>query len=156
MPRSFRKRASCLRGEDGYTLTEMLVVIALIALIAAVLTPQLIGQMTRARAKTAQLQLDTVASAVELFRSDVGRYPTQAEGLQALLTDPGGIQGWTGPYLKDATALNDPWNKKLIYVIDTNSLNFAVESLGADGKQGGAGADRDLRAPSNSTATTSQ
>lgn len=149
MPKSILTRTSRLGGDEGYTLTEMLVVIALIALIAAVLTPQLIGQMTRARAKTAQLQLDTVASAVELFRSDVGRYPTKAEGLQSLLTEPGAVEGWTGPYLKDAKALNDPWNRPLNYIEDPQGLSFAVETLGADGKTGGGGADRDLRSPAN-------
>jgi general secretion pathway protein G len=129
----------------------MLVVIALIALIAAVLTPALIGQMTRARAKTAQLQLDTVAAAVELFRSDVGRYPTKAEGLPALLNDPGALDGWTGPYLKDSKALNDPWSRPLAYTVDPQGLSFAVETLGADGKAGGGGADKDLRSPANST-----
>jgi general secretion pathway protein G len=132
----------------------MLVVIALIALIAAVLTPQLIGQMTRARAKTAQLQLDTVASAVELFRSDVGRYPTQTEGLQSLLADPGGTDGWTGPYLKDSKNLNDPWSRPLKYTVDPSGLTFAVQTLGADGKPGGGGADRDLTSPANSTVAT--
>jgi general secretion pathway protein G len=131
----------------------MLVVIALIALIAAVLTPQLIGQMTRARAKTAQLQLDTVAAGVELFRSDVGRYPTPAEGLQSLLADPGGTDGWTGPYLKDSKNLNDPWGRPLIYTVDPDAGKFAVQTLGADGKPGGGGADRDLRSPANSTVT---
>ena len=138
-----------LRAEDGYTLTEMLVVIAIIALIAAVLTPQLMGQLSRARAKSAQLQLDTVASAVELFRSDVGRYPTSAEGLSVLLTDPGSVQGWTGPYIKDPKALNDPWNRPILYKVDADGNSFYVQTLGADGKPGGGGADRDLVSPEN-------
>ncbi|WP_312165810.1 type II secretion system major pseudopilin GspG [Phenylobacterium sp.] len=135
-------------AEDGYTLTEMLVVIAIIALIAAVLTPQLIGQMSRARAKTAQLQLETVASSVELFRSDVGRYPTETEGLRALLADPGGVEGWLGPYLKDEKNLNDPWSRPIIYRYNAENLTFYVETRGRDGKEGGGGADGDIRAPS--------
>lgn len=71
-----------LNSSGGYTLTEMLVVIGIISLIAAVLTPGLMTQLSRARAKSAQLQLDTLASDVEMFRSDVGRYPTQQEGLE--------------------------------------------------------------------------
>jgi general secretion pathway protein G len=147
MPRPVRRRWPRLGGDDGYTLTEMLVVIALIALIAAVLTPALIGQMSRARAKTAEVELNTVAAAVELFRTDVGRYPTQAEGLPALMADPGGVQGWTGPYVKDPNALKDPWNRPLIYAVDPSGVTFSVQTLGADGKPGGGGADRDLRAP---------
>lgn len=155
MPSSVRRKLGRLRANEGYTLTEMLVVIAIIALIAVVLTPQLMGQLSRARAKTAQLQLDTVASAVELFRSDVGRYPTAAEGLQALVSDPG-VDGWTGPYLKDPKAVNDPWNRPIAYSVDPSGNSFYVSSLGADGVQGGDGANRDLRSPEvNTTATNS-
>lgn len=136
-------------GSAGYTLTEMLVVIAIIALIAAVLTPQLMGQMSRSRAKAAQLQLETVASAVELYRTDVGRYPSEAEGLAALLSDPGS-EAWTGPYLKDAKSIVDPWNRPHVYQVDAEGLSFSVSSLGADGKVGGGGANRDLRAPAGS------
>jgi general secretion pathway protein G len=142
-----------LARDDGYTLVEMLVVIAIIALIAAVLTPQLLGQLSRARAKTGQLQVETVASAVELFRSDVGRYPTASEGLNALIADPG-AEGWTGPYLKDPKAVFDPWNHALLYQPTSDGEHFAVVSLGADGKEGGTSADRDIRAPASATTTT--
>jgi general secretion pathway protein G len=133
--------------DDGYTLTEMLVVIGIIALIAAVLTPSILGQMSRARSKAAQLQLDTIASGVEMFNSDVGRYPTTQEGLQALVSPPSGADGWTGPYVRDKKVLNDPWGRPVIYQVDTDARVFVVKSLGADGKPGGAGADRDLQAP---------
>ena len=136
-----------MRGDEGYTLTEMLVVIAIIALIAAVLTPQLLGQLSRARAKTAQLQLDTVASAVELFRTDVGRYPSQSEGLNALLQDPGAAEGWTGPYLKDGKIVRDPWNRLITYKLESDGDRFTVSSLGSDGKQGGGSGARDLVSP---------
>jgi len=145
-----RPCAAGLRGRsDGYTLTEMLVVIGIICLIAAVLTPGLMGQLGRARVKTAELQLQTTASAVELFKSDVGRYPTAQEGLNALVTEPAGLDGWTGPYLKGPKALLDPWNRPLVYVPDPSGQSFIVESLGADGKPGGTGVNRDLKATSN-------
>lgn len=151
-----RKRLRRLRRTDGYTLTEMLVVIGIIALIAAVLTPQLLGQMSRARAKAAQLQVDTVASAVELFRSDVGRYPTEQEGLGALLQEPGDAEGWTGPYLKDSKTIKDPWSRALAYQVDATAQEFSVTSLGADGKIGGVSAARDVRAPTGITITAGQ
>jgi general secretion pathway protein G len=125
----------------------MLVVIGIIALIAAVLTPNLLGQLGRSRAKAAQLQLDTTAAAVEVFRTDVGRYPTQTEGLKALIAEPPSLSGWSGPYLRDSKSLADPWNDPLTYQLAGDGRSFVVSSLGADGKTGGAGLDRDLRSP---------
>ncbi|HUO23357.1 MAG TPA: type II secretion system major pseudopilin GspG [Caulobacteraceae bacterium] len=136
-----------LTREDGYTLTEMLVVIGIICLIAAVLTPNLLNQLGRSKAKAAQLQLDTTASSIELFKSDVGRYPTQAEGLKALVQDPDSLAGWTGPYLKGAQSLNDPWNDPIVYTLAADGRSFTVQSLGADGKPGGTGLNADIRAP---------
>lgn len=132
--------------EDGYTLTEMLVVIGIIALIAAVLTPTLMGQLSRSRAKAAQLQLKSTLSAVELFREDVGRYPTQAEGLAVLLKTPPGADAWTGPYVEDSVALNDPWGQPILYTLTANGRP-QVKTLGADGKPGGSSADRDIVLP---------
>ncbi len=140
------------RPDAGYTLTEMLVVIGIIGLIAAVLTPNIINQFARAKAKAAQLQLDTLAANIETFSSDVGRYPTQKEGLEALVTQPASVEGWTGPYLRDSKMLNDPWGRPIIYTVDSDRHTFVVESLGADGKQGGDGVDRDLKSPSTSGA----
>jgi general secretion pathway protein G len=145
-----------LKGSDGYTLTEMLVVVGVIALIAAVLVPTLMGQMQRARAKAARVQIDNIASAVEMFRSDVGHYPTTAEGaLKALLTNGSTIEGWTGPYLKDAKTLNDPWNREIKYELSADAETFTLTSLGADGKVGGVGPNLDLQAPVQATATAS-
>ena len=135
--------------EAGYTLTEMLVVIGIVGLIAAVLAPGLMGQLGRARVKTAQVQLDTTASAVELFMSDVGRYPTPTEGLGVLIAEPAGVPGWTGPYLRDARALSDPWGRPIVYLPQADGAGFAVKSLGADGKPGGSGADRDIQSPTS-------
>jgi general secretion pathway protein G len=125
----------------------MLVVIAIIGLIAAILTPGLMNQLGRAKAKAAQLQLDSTAAAVELFRSDVGRYPMQSEGLSVLVNEPANVEGWTGPYIKDPKVLSDPWNNPIRYVAAADGRSFYVESLGADGKPGGSGMDRDLRSP---------
>ncbi len=135
------------RADAGYTLTEMLVVIGIIGLIAAVLTPGIIGQFSRAKVKAAQLQLDTIAADVESFSSDVQRYPTQQEGLSALLQEPAGVDGWSGPYVRDRKVLSDPWGRPLLYTVDADKRTFTVTSLGADGKPGGSGVDRDLQAP---------
>jgi general secretion pathway protein G len=104
------------------------------------------GQLGRARVKSAQLQLESVAAAVEMFQSDVGRYPTASEGLKALVAEPADVEGWTGPYVKSASALKDPWTGQILYrAIDDGA--FEVVSLGSDRKAGGAGTKRDLVAP---------
>ncbi len=144
MRRAVRRNA-LTPPDGGYTLTEMLVVIGIICLIAAVLTPNLMGQLGRARAKAAELQLQNVAAAVEVFHSDVGRYPSQAEGLGALVTEPGGVEGWSGPYMRDSKALLDPWNRPLIYKLDPDGNHFQIITLGSDGKPGGTGQARDLQ-----------
>lgn len=137
-----------MNRDAGYTLTEILVVMAIIGLIAAVLTPGIIGQLGRARAKTAQVQLETVAAAVESFRSDVGRYPSNAEGLNALMSQPSSADGWTGPYMKNTKALQDPWGHAIDYKESDDTLTFVVTSFGADGVQDGTGLNKDLHAPS--------
>ena len=141
------RRTMTGRGSKaGYTLTEMLVVIAVIGLIAAFLTPNLLAQLGRAKSKTAQLQLNGIAGALTLYRDDVGHYPTQAEGLAALTAEPPGATGWTGPY-QSASSLRDPWGQPILYSLNTTTGKFQVKSLGADDKPGGRGADRDLEAP---------
>ncbi|WP_246263323.1 type II secretion system major pseudopilin GspG [Caulobacter soli] len=125
----------------------MLVVIAIIGLIAAVLTPNLMGQLGRARVKSAQLQLESVAAAVEMFHSDTGRYPTAGEGLKVLITEPADVEGWTGPYLKSAANLKDPWTNDILYRVVDDDGDFKVVSLGSDRKVGGSGTKRDLVAP---------
>jgi len=143
-------RRSAWRGlgrDDGYTLTEILVVMAIIGLIAAVLTPNLMGQLGRSRAKAAQVQVESVAAAVEMFRSDVGRYPAQSEGLQALIAQPADSEGWTGPYVRNDRTLRDPWGTAIEYRRSEDGRTFVVTSLGADGQAGGDGLNRDLGAP---------
>jgi len=129
-------------SEAGYTLAEMLVVILIISLIAAVLTPSLLGQLSRSRAKTAALQIDTTTAALENYREDMGHYPAQEEGLAVLVSAP--AEGsWLGPYLKNEKSLNDPWGRPLVYALSAEG-EASVTSLGADGKSGGKGVDQDI------------
>jgi len=144
MPRSIYRsvQGSDALDDAGYTLTEMLVVILIITLIAAVVTPTILSQLGRAKAKTAALQLDSTAATLTMFREDTGRFPTETEGLAALVEDSG-IAGWTGPYLKSDKGINDPWNRKLVYKLDSDG-QVILTSLGADGKTGGKGIDQDI------------
>jgi general secretion pathway protein G len=136
-----------LNAEAGYTLTEMLAVMVIIGLIAAALAPGLVSQLGRSRVKAAQAQVETVAAAVEMFRSDVGRYPTQSEGLQALIAEPGDVEGWTGPYVKSERVLLDPWGRRMDYKLGEEGRSYAVTSFGADGVANGSGMNRDLTSP---------
>jgi general secretion pathway protein G len=131
--------------DDGYTLTEMLVVIVIIGLIAAAVTPAVIGQLGRARVKAARLQIDTVAASLESFREDLGRYPLEGEGLAALRTKPANNGAWLGPYVRGANTLIDPWGRPLVYSTHDAGASFAVGTLGADGRVGGDGANQDVQ-----------
>lgn len=138
--RARRRRYS----SQGYTLTEMLVVLVIIGLISAVVVPQTLGQMDRAKARTAKLQLQNIASALEFYAGDVGRYPTAAEGLKALVKQPAGAEDWRGPYLREEALVRDPWGRPCVYEPGAEGAEFKISSLGSDGKPGGEGAAKDI------------
>jgi len=133
-------------SEAGYTLTELLVVIVVLALIAAAVTPQILGRFNTAKTRTAQLQANTLAAALDDFFIDVGRYPTSQEGVDALLTAPAGVKSWNGPYVRSGRTLLDPWDRQyLIGQPAARNQPPPVVSLGADGGEGGEGPDADVR-----------
>lgn len=128
----------------GATILEILIVLSIISMIAAVVGPRLIGYLGRAKTDTAELQIDQLRNAVQLFYIDTGRYPSGAEGLSALYSAPAGAPDWDGPYLEAADALVDPWGREYIYETPTQDRDFQVQSLGRDGTAGGTGEDADL------------
>ena len=133
------------RAREGYTLTEMLVVLVIIGLISAIIVPQTLGQMDRAKARSARLKLESVAAALEMYSADLARYPTQDEGLDALLEPPVEVPEWTGPYLSERSLLTDPWGGAVLYEPPaTPGEKFTLTSLGADGAPGGKGFKRDI------------
>jgi general secretion pathway protein G len=144
MARLSLRRKNAARAKSrlpGYTLTEMLVVIAIIGLIAAVI-PETIGQLGKAQSRAAKLQLQSVAASLELFQGDNGRFPSAQEGLMALMVRPQGLENWNGPYLHSKDQLNDPWGHPFRYAV--KDVGVSVTTLGADDKEGGEGADRDV------------
>jgi general secretion pathway protein G len=125
----------------------MLVVLVIIGMLAGLVGPKLFGRVDSSKVKTAQIQVKMFKGALETFRLDVGRLPTQAEGLLVLNqapTDEGARMRWHGPYLDQDVPL-DPWGNPYVYSLPgANGQPFALYSLGADGKRGGEGAEADV------------
>ncbi len=133
------------RARGGFSLIELMVVIIILGLLAALVMPNVLGQSEQAKARLACVQMKSLAQALESFRMDNGRYPSTEEGLDALRTnpDPERYTGYLpGGYLSGSGALRDPWNNPYIYIRENGS--FEIVSLGADGQEGGSGHDRDL------------
>jgi general secretion pathway protein G len=135
-PSTARRRAR------GFTLIELLVVLAILTLLAGLVGPRVLGQLGGAKAKTAAVQIADLDKSLELFKLDVGRYPTTQEGLQALVVKPGAVNGWNGPYLKGGVP-SDPWGNPYRYA--NNGGAIEIISLGADGAAGGDGENADVR-----------
>jgi general secretion pathway protein G len=130
--------------EAGFTLVELLVVLAIIGLIAALVAPQVLRYLGAARAETTQAQLKNIGSALELYYLDSGKYPSSDIGLNALVAAPNDGSVWNGPYLKSEAALKDAWGNKFAYEQTGDPVTIVVKSLGRDGKPQGQGLDSDL------------
>lgn len=131
-----------VKERKGFTLIELLVVITILGLLALLVAPKMLGRVSPAKQKAAQIQIELFGTALDTFRLDVGRYPTTSEGLQALRTNPG-IEGWNGPYLQKEIPL-DPWVNPYIYTSPGNHGEYDLISLGADKIQGGEGENQDI------------
>lgn len=131
-------------SEAGLTLVEMIVVLAIIALVAALIVPNVIGRPDQARVTTAKADLATIAAQLTTYRLDNGAYPTGAQGLKALVektqVPPLPAAFPEGGYL--STMPQDPWGKPYLY--ESNGSNYEIKSLGRDGQPGGEGVDEDI------------
>lgn len=124
----------------------MLVVLALLALIAAFAAPRVIGLFGKAKGDAAKIQIEMLAGALDHYRLDVGSYPSDEQGLQALVAKPADVARWNGPYLQGREVPPDPWGRAYRYhVVDDPGRGFEIMSLGADGAEGGDGDDADIR-----------
>ena len=130
--------------QSGFTLLELLVVLAILGLLAAIVGPQVIKYLGSSKTQTASVQVKNVAAALELFRLDAGRYPTPQEGLDALLKPPPSVPVWNGPYLPQASALIDPWQKPYLFKTPGEHGEIDVYSLGSDNAAGGSGEAKDV------------
>jgi general secretion pathway protein G len=135
-----RRPAATRVAEHGYTLVELLVVLAIIGLLAGLVGPRVLGHLSDSKVKAARIQIDGFAAALDLFHLDNGRYPTSAEGLAALVQKPDGLGGWNGPYLKANALPSDPWGRPYVYLSPGQHGAYDILSLGAEGREGAAGA----------------
>jgi general secretion pathway protein G len=130
--------------EEGYTLVELLVVLAILGLLATIATTQVLRYFASAKLSTAHAQIESFSSALDLYKLDVGRYPTSQEGLAALKQKPATADTWNGPYVKTTTNLNDPWGRPYNYASPGRHGEFDLFSNGPDGETGN-GADPPIR-----------
>ena len=129
---------------SGFTLIEMMVVLSILGLLMAMVGPSLIRQRGKADVKAAAIQIEEIGKSLDLFRLDVGRYPSSQEGLAVLLQKPGGLDRWDGPYLNKNIPL-DPWGRPYFYRSPgEGGRPYDIFSLGADGAPGGDGDNRDV------------
>ena len=139
-----REKRVLRRGEQGFTLVEMLVVIAIIGLIMGLIGPRVLNYLSESKVKTAKIQLQSFASALDLFYLDAGRFPSASEGLAALVRQTPGVAAWNGPYLKGGAVPNDPWNHSYVYRAPGERGPYDIMSYGADGQEGGSGTAADI------------
>lgn len=130
-------------AQSGLTLIEILVVLAIVAMLAGLVGPTVLNQLGGAKSKTARVQIKELEQALEMYKLDVGRYPSAAEGLDALVERTGNADGWNGPYLKSGVPL-DPWKNKYRYSIPGARGEIDIFSLGQDGTEGGEGENADV------------
>jgi len=130
-------------GERGFTLIEIMIVVIIIGLLAALVGPKLFGKLAMAKQKSAKAQIELFGTAFDTFRLDTGRYPTTEEGLKALREKPSGAENWSGPYLPKEIPL-DPWGKPYIYKSPGEHYDYDLISYGLDGVEGGEGENQDI------------
>ncbi|SEF66433.1 type II secretion system major pseudopilin GspG [Thauera chlorobenzoica] len=128
----------------GFTLVELLVVLVILGLLAGLVGPRVLGQLGGAKTKTAAVQIKDLEQAAELFKLDVGRFPNNAEGLDALVERPGAAAGWNGPYLKKGGVPKDPWGNAYHYESPGKRTDIDIYTLGADNSVGGEGENADV------------
>ena len=126
---------------DGFTLIEILVVMAIIGLIAALVAPQVFKSLAGAKSDAARAQVESLATGVDLYRLEVGSLPPD---LNALIERPTGEGRWNGPYLRKQSIPKDPWDREYVFRAPGEHGDFDLYSLGADGVEGGEGDDRDI------------
>jgi len=132
--------------KKGFTLIELLVVMVILGLLASLVAPKFFSKIGESKVRTAKAQIELLGSALDAFYLDVGRYPTTEEGLEALIKRPDTVPAdkWKGPYLPKTKIPKDPWGHPYIYKCPGEHGKYDLYSLGADGKVGGEGENKDI------------
>lgn len=138
------KQYISLHKQTGFTLLELLVVLGIIAMLAGLVGPQVMKHMGESKVKAAKVQVEDLAQTLDMYKLDVGSYPTSEQGLNALIENPGDVKRWNGPYLRKSKVPLDPWNNEYHYTSPGEHGKFDISSTGADGKDGGEGEDQDI------------
>ncbi len=137
------KRRGSLRRQSGFTLMELLVVLAILGLLMSLVGPTVLNQLGGAKTKTAGIQIKELEQSLEMYKLDVGRFPSSNEGLQALVQKPSGVTGWNGPYLKGDVPM-DPWGRAYNYKYPGERGELDIFTYGQNGQPGGDGEDSDV------------
>jgi general secretion pathway protein G len=138
------KREYNKRHRDGFTLIELMVVVVILGLLAALVAPRVFDKLGKANVNAAYTQIELFGTALDSYRLDVGRYPSTSAGLEALITSPSGEEGWSGPYLKKEEVPHDPWGRPYHYESPGEHGDYDLYSYGADNSEGGEGENRDI------------
>jgi general secretion pathway protein G len=139
-----KQNTKCSGNEDGFTLVELLVALAIIGLVAGLVAPQVLRYLGTAKVTATQTQMANISGALDLYYLDVGTYPTGEVGLSALVSAPSGANGWNGPYLKGDGLAKDAWGNQFDFQVSPEGV-LSIVSFGRDGKPEGDGLDQDLR-----------
>ncbi len=138
------RERNVLKNRAGFTLIELMVVMIILGLLAALVVPRMFGKLGKAKTNAAYAQIELFGTALDSLRLDVGRYPNSSEGLDALVVAGSGTDDWNGPYLKKNEIPLDPWGNPYGYESPGKNGDYDLYSLGADGSQGGEGENRDV------------
>jgi general secretion pathway protein G len=131
------------RLQRGFTLLELLVVLVVLGLLAGIVAPKYFSQLGRSQTKVAKAQIEGLSKALDLYRLEVGHYPSSEQGLQSLVVAPSEESHWTGPYLQKAVP-QDPWGRNYVYRYPGENSEYDLLSMGKDGQPGGEGEDAEI------------